>query len=72
MYAEFLKQAACEIDEAEDGREALAKALTHHPDVIVTETRLPGMNGLELCRILRDDANTRDIPIVVVTGDAFR
>jgi two-component system phosphate regulon response regulator PhoB len=70
MYAEHLRQLAYEIDEAEDGREALAKALTWHPDVIVTETRLPGISGLDLCRLLRDDAATREIAIVVVTGDA--
>jgi CheY-like chemotaxis protein len=71
MYAEFLRLSACEIDEAEDGREALAKALTRRPDVIVTETRLPGMNGFELCNLLRADAATHDIAIVFVTGDAY-
>jgi CheY-like chemotaxis protein len=71
MYAEFLRQAACVVEEAEDGREALAKALTRHPDVVVTETRLSGISGLDLCKILREDAITRDIAIVVVTGDAF-
>src|SRR5262249_50922177 len=55
----------------EDGREALAKAIHSHPDVIVTETRLPGLNGLELCSLLRVDVATRDIPIVFVTGDAY-
>jgi len=70
MYAEFLKRSAFEVQEASDGREALAKALTAHPDVIVTETRLPGMSGFELCVLLRTDASTRGIPIVVVTGDA--
>ncbi len=71
MYAEFLKQAACDIDEAEDGREALAKALTRHPDVIVTETRLAGMSGFDLCRLLRNDPEMHATPIVVVTADAF-
>jgi CheY-like chemotaxis protein len=71
MYAEFLHGAAYEIDQAEDGREGLAKALTRHPDVIVTEMRLTGISGLDLCRVLRDDAVTHDIPIVVVTADAF-
>ena len=71
MYAEFLIRSACEVDEAEDGREGLAKALTRHPDVVVTETRLPGINGFELCRILREDELTREIALVVVTGDAF-
>jgi CheY-like chemotaxis protein len=71
LYADYLRRAAWQTDEAEDGREALAKALTHHPDVIVTDTRLPGMSGLDLCALLRRDASTASIPIVVVTADAF-
>jgi CheY-like chemotaxis protein len=71
MYAEYLRQLTYEIDEAEDGREALAKAISRQPTVVVTDIRLPGMNGFELCRLLRNDALTRPIPIIVVTGDAF-
>jgi len=71
MYAEFLKRSAFDIDEAEDGREALAKAISRVPDVIVTETRLAGINGFDLCHLLRSDSATCEIPIVVVTGDAF-
>jgi two-component system phosphate regulon response regulator PhoB len=71
MYAEYLRQLTYEIDEAEDGPEALAKAISRRPSVIVTDSRLPGMSGLELCRLLRNDASTRPIPIIVVTGDAF-
>ncbi len=71
MYAAFLKQRAFEVEEADDGREALAKAISHHPDVVVTETRLPGIDGFVLCRLLREDPSTHDIPLVVVTGDAF-
>lgn len=71
MYAEYLRRSACRTDEAEDGREALAKAIAHHPDVIITETRLPGISGFELCTLLRRDSMTQAIPIVFVTGDAF-
>src|SRR5438552_2208821 len=72
MYAEYLRlSAACDTDEAEDGREALVKAMTRHPDVIVTETRLPGINGFDLCTLLRRDTSTSGIPIIFVTGDAF-
>jgi CheY-like chemotaxis protein len=71
MYAEYLALSKWLIEEAEDGREALAKAITRQPDVIVTETRLPGIDGFELCTLLRRDDATRTIPIVVVTGDAF-
>ena len=70
MYAEFLRLGAFAIEEAEDGREGLAKAISYGPAVVVTETRLPGMNGFELCRLLRLDASTKSVPIVVVTGDA--
>src|SRR6266567_4087927 len=71
LYAEYLKLSACTVEEADDGREALAKAIARQPDVIITETRLPGINGIELCELLRRDTTTRDIPILCVTGDAL-
>jgi CheY-like chemotaxis protein len=71
MYGEYLGAAGYEIDEAEDGREALAKAITYRPSVIVTEIRLLGMSGIDLCTLLRSDPLTRPIPIFVVTADAF-
>jgi two-component system, chemotaxis family, response regulator PixH len=71
MYAQFLKLSTWSIEEASDGREALAKAIARQPDVIVTETRLPGINGYDLCGLLRRDTITREIPIVVVTADAY-
>jgi CheY-like chemotaxis protein len=69
MYAEFLRLSAYRVEETDDGRDALAKALTMRPDVIVAETHLPGINGYQLCQLLRQDAATRTIPIVIVTGD---
>lgn len=71
MYAQYLSIAGYRIEEAEDGREALAKAISGHPDVVVSETRLPGINGFDLCRLLRADVATRAILMVFVTGDAF-
>jgi CheY-like chemotaxis protein len=71
MYAEYLKLGNWQVDEASDGREALAKAISLRPDVIVTETRLPGINGVTLCSLLRQDVATSAIPVVFVTGDAY-
>jgi len=71
MYAEYLRMTSCEIVEAEDGRDALAKATTRRPDVIVTETRLRGISGFDLCQLLRQHVLTLAIPIIVVTGDAM-
>jgi CheY-like chemotaxis protein len=71
MYADYLRLSSCVIEEATDGREALAKALALNPDVVITETRLPGIDGFALCDLLRQDPATHSIPIIVVTGDAF-
>src|SRR3954471_18322062 len=59
MYAESLRRSAYHVEETDDGRDALARAITIQPDVVVAETRLPGINGYELCRLLRHDPATR-------------
>jgi CheY-like chemotaxis protein len=71
MYGDYLRTCSCAIEEAEDGREALAKAISQKPELVVTETRLAGINGYELCEFLRRDEATRGAAIVFVTGDAF-
>jgi two-component system, cell cycle response regulator DivK len=71
MYAEYLRNASYDVEEAEDGREALAKAISRRPQIIVTETQLPGINGLRLCELLRVDKATQSTPIIVVTADAL-
>jgi two-component system, OmpR family, phosphate regulon response regulator PhoB len=72
MYAEYLRLcSAWLVDEASDGREALAKAISQCPAVLVTETRLPGMSGFDLCQLLRSDNLTAGVSIIVVTGDAL-
>lgn len=71
-YADHLRQSAWATEEAADGREALAKALARRPDVIVTETHLPGISGYDLCEILKRDVATRGIPVVMLTADALQ
>src|SRR5258706_309971 len=58
-----------DVVEATDGRDALAKAFVHVPSLVLTELRLPFVDGVELCDILRRDVLTRFVPILVVTGD---
>ena len=48
-----------------DGNDALKLARENHPDLIVLDLMLPGMNGLEVCRILREES---DIPIIMLTA----
>jgi CheY-like chemotaxis protein len=67
IHADYLKQFAFEVEEAADGRDALVKALTRTYDVIVAGTHLPFIDGCALCSLLRHDAKTRTVPILVVT-----
>ena len=71
LYAESLEHNGWRVEEASNGPTALAKAIALRPDVVVTETRLSGLDGLALCALLRQDLVTRTIPVIVVTGDAF-
>jgi len=68
VFGRFLSTSGMAVTFAEDGLLALAQARGHVPDVIVCDLDMPNMNGLELCRTLRDDPATRRIPILVVSG----
>ena len=70
LYRQLLTLAGCEVIEASDGRDALTQALVHQPTLIITETRLPLVDGYALCEILRQDSATRTAAILVVTADA--
>lgn len=50
------------------GEEALAAARAHPPDLILLDLMLPGMDGLEVCRALKGEAPTRQIPIIMLTA----
>jgi cyclic di-GMP phosphodiesterase len=56
------------VTEAESGEEALAILSHDVPDVLVLDLRLPGIEGADLCRRLRREEATRNLPIVVLTG----
>jgi CheY-like chemotaxis protein len=52
---------------AENGRTAVSTALAERPSLILMDVVMPGMDGIEACRLLRADDATRDIPIILVT-----
>ena len=65
-----LKQAGYAVSTAGDGAEALKKARTQSPDLIVLDVMLPEMDGFEICKALRVDATTAKIPVIMLTAKA--
>lgn len=61
------EKAGYDVTEAHDGDDGLTKAL-HKPDLIVLDVRLPKIDGWELCRLLKNEPRTREIPIMMLTG----
>ena len=55
---------------ARDGTRAIAIAREEHPDLIVLDLMLPEVDGLEVCKILRRDASTASIPVIMLTARA--
>ena len=70
LYAEWLEQAGFTVEQAHNGRQALERALELRPDVVVSDLNIPGIDGYELTRRLRQDASTMRIPVLAITGYA--
>ncbi|MBI5598120.1 MAG: response regulator [Deltaproteobacteria bacterium] len=57
-----------EVETAGDGYDALIKVGSFHPDLLILDIRMPRIDGLEVCRRLKGDDDTRDIKILAVTA----
>ena len=56
------------VDTAIDGQEALIKIAAKKPDLIVLDWMLPGLDGLDICRRIRHNPETADIPVIMLTA----
>jgi CheY-like chemotaxis protein len=68
LYREYLQHDGFRTVDAHNGHQALEKARTLRPNAVLTDLAVPGMDGFEFCRALRDSPATRGIPILAVTG----
>ncbi|OKI16773.1 response regulator transcription factor [Streptomyces sp. CB03911] len=64
----YLLRAGYRVDRAADGHEALARAATTRPDLVVLDLMLPGLDGLEVCRRLRAGEGGDRLPVVMLTA----
>jgi two-component system phosphate regulon response regulator PhoB len=63
-----LEKQGFRVDEAADGQEALLRVAEARPDIMLLDWMLPALSGIEVCRQLRRRAETRDLPIIMVTA----
>lgn len=61
----YLDRAGYAVDQAQDGPTALTRAVAHWPDLVVLDLMLPGMDGLEVCRRMRDRG---PVPVIMLTA----
>jgi CheY-like chemotaxis protein len=71
MYAIYLEHAGFRALEADDGETAIEIARRERPAVILMDATMPRMDGWEAARRLKSDAETRDIPLIMLTAHAF-
>ncbi len=67
MLAEQLKSNFF-VDTASEGNEALGKLTSHNFDIVVTDVMMPGMDGMELCRNIKENTELSHIPVVFITA----
>lgn len=69
IYTFALEELGCAVTTAHDGQEGLEQALALRPDLIITDVRMPRMNGLELCQRLRTDERLQATPLILHSSE---
>lgn len=64
----WLTSAGCDVLTAASGEDAVPLIQQQKPDLVLLDIVMPGLDGLEVCRRLKQDAETRDVPVIVVSG----
>ena len=67
------KDAGMEVITASDGAEAIEKALSEKPDIVITDVIMPYKTGFEVCKAVRSNPETADVPIIIISalGDEY-
>jgi DNA-binding response OmpR family regulator len=68
LLTEFLTGEGYDVIQASNGEEALELAEKEEPQVILLDVKMPGIDGIEVCRRLKEEDKTRFIPIIMVTA----
>lgn len=72
VVGQLLARAGYEVVPALNGEEGLQRAQATTPDLVLLDMRMPGMSGFDVLKALKDNAQTRDIPVIFLTADDDR
>ncbi len=72
LFEVILQRADCRLVRAEEGIAALRIAREVRPDLIYLDFEMPGINGAEICRLLKADPDRRDVPVVLFSSHQRR
>jgi len=67
-YTLLLSESGYEVEAVGDGAAALHAVAEHRPDAVVLDLGLPGVDGLQVIRALKESAGTASIPVITLTG----
>ncbi len=68
LLNEFLTGEGYEVLLASNGEEAIELAETEYPDVILLDVKMPGFDGIEVCKRLKAEPKTQFVPVIMITG----
>jgi twitching motility two-component system response regulator PilH len=68
MISELLQKSGLVVSVATDGVEAIEKIQTYKPDLVVLDIVMPRMNGFEVCRQIKSDPQTQNVPVVLCSS----
>jgi CheY-like chemotaxis protein len=68
MLSVALNQAGYEVISASDGNQAFEAVCLHHPDIVLLDITMPGMNGLQVCQKMKANPATQHIPVACMTA----
>ena len=71
MISDYFTDLDFTVEIADNGREGLLKARAIKPDIILLDVMMPDIGGIEVLRNLQTEDDTRDIPVLVITGTYF-
>ncbi len=72
LLKEYLAHSPIDFSEAQNGLEAVEKTKRFQPDLVLMDYKMPGMNGCEACRMLKDERQTKHIPVIIVTATRLK